>query len=132
MARFYLDEDVPVAVASFLSGAGHPTRATVTVGRLGRWDADQLLYAADRGWTIVTHNRRDYRALHEGWLAWSPRWREPHPHAGILTLDKGHRLTAGDYASTILALLATGDLTLANRTYDWFAGSGGRWVQWRP
>lgn len=132
MAQFYLDEDVPVAVASLLSAAGHPARTTVATGRLGRWDADQLLYATDRGWTLVTHNRRDYRALHEGWLVWSSRWREPRLHAGILTLDKGERLAADDYAVAVLALLAADGLTLANRAYEWFARGGGQWAQWRP
>lgn len=132
MAQLYLDEDIPVAVAGGLTAAGHLTRTTVAVGRLGRWDADQLLYAADQGWIMVTHNRRDFRALHEGWLAWSPRWREPRPHAGILTLDQSNRLVAGDYASAFLALLATDALTLANRAYDWFARGGGQWLQWRP
>ena len=132
MAQLYLDEDVPVAVAGLIAAAGHAAQTTVALGRLGRWDADQLAYATDRGWTIVTHNRRDYHALHEAWLTWSPRWREPRPHAGILTLDQGHRLAASDYASAIRALLAVDALTLANRTYDWFARGGGQWVQWRP
>ena len=132
MAQLYLDEDIPVAVAGLLAAAGHVAQTTVALGRLGRWDADQLAYASDRGWTLVTHNRRDYHALHEAWLPWSPRWREPHPHAGILTLDQGHRLAASDYASALRALLAADTRTLANRTYDWFARGGGQWVQWRP
>jgi hypothetical protein len=90
------------------------------------------LYATDQGWAIVTHNRRDYRALHEGWLVWSAQWREPRPHGGILTLDKGNRLAPGDYASAILALLAVEDLTLLNSAFDWFARGGGQWIPWRP
>jgi hypothetical protein len=131
MATLYLDEDIPLAVASLLSTAGHPTRTTVAGGRLGKWDAEQLLYATEQGWAIVTHNRRDYRALHEGWPIWSSRWKEPIPHGGILTLDKGERLSASDYASAILTLLEEDAVTLANHTYDWFARGGGQWVQWR-
>lgn len=132
MAQLYLDEDVPVAVAALLAAAGHPARTTVAAGRLGRWDAEQLLYAADQGWTLVTHNRRDYHALHEAWLTWSPRWQDPRPHAGILILDQGERLTAGDYAAALLALLGGEAPTLTNRAYDWFARSGGQWARWRP
>lgn len=132
MAQLYLDEDVPVTVATLLAAAGHPARTAVAVGRLGRWDAEQLLYAAEQGWTIVTHNRRDYHALHEAWLTWSPRWRVPRPHAGILILDQGERLTAGDYAAALLALLGGNAPPLANRAYDWFARGGGRWERWRP
>ena len=114
MANFYLDEDFPIAVAGLLTAAGHPTRTTVAAGRVGRWDAEQLLYATEQGWTIVTHNRRDFRALHEGWIVWSSRWREPRPHGGILTL------------------LAVDGLTLVNGTFEWFARNGGEWVEWRP
>jgi hypothetical protein len=132
MAYLYLDEDIPIEVASLLTSAGHPTRTTVAVGRVGRWDAEQLLYATEQGWTIVTHNRRDFRALHEGWLTWSPQWREPHPHGGILSLDKGNRLAASDYAAAILTLLSTDGLTLENHTFEWFTRNGGEWVAWRP
>jgi hypothetical protein len=116
----------------YLSAAGHPTRTTVGVGRLGRWDAEQLLFASEQGWTLVTHNRRDYHALHEGWIVWSPRWREPLSHQGILTLDQGYRLRPSDYARALLTLLSSEGLLLANRTYDWFARNGGEWVAWRP
>ncbi len=132
MAFFYLDEDMPIAVAGFLVTAGHSARTTVVERRLGRWDADQLLYATERGWTIVTHNRRDYRALHEGWIVWSGLWREPQPHGGILTLDKGIGLAASDYAEAITQLVADPAQILANRTYEWFTRAGGQWVQWRP
>ena len=132
MAHLYLDEDFPTAVARLLTAAGHSARTTVAAGRLRRWDADQLLYATEQGWTIVTHNRRDYHALHEGWLIWSRQWREPRPHGGILTLDQGNRLAPSDYASALLALLAVDGLVLPNSTFDWFARNGGEWVAWRP
>lgn len=40
-------------------------------GRLGSSDGQQLAYAAERGWTLVTHNRTDFESLvvryfHEG------------------------------------------------------------------
>jgi Domain of unknown function (DUF5615) len=132
MAFLYLDEDIPIEVASLLTSAGHPTRTTVAVGRVGRWDAEQLLYATEQGWTIVTHNRRDFRALHESWLVWSFLWREPRPHGGILTLDKGNRLVASDYVTAILTLLTVDSLALANTTFEWFARNGGEWIEWRP
>lgn len=131
MAAFYLDEDIPIAVAHFLTEAGHSVRTTVAEQRLGRWGADQLLYVAERGWILVTHNRRDYRALHEGWIVWSALWVQPQSHGGILTIDKGNRLTASDYAGAIATLMSDPAPTLANRTYEWFAHSGGQWVEWR-
>lgn len=131
MAAFYLDEDMPIGVASFLTSAGHSMRTTVAERRLGRWDADQLLYATERDWTLVTYNRRDYRALHEGWVVWSALWQEPRPHGGILTLDKGIGLAARDYAEAITLLVSNPEVMLVNRTYEWFAHSGGQWMLWR-
>lgn len=133
MARFYLDEDIPVTLSAILTANGHPTLTTVQAGNLHTWDAAQLLFATDGGRTLVTHNRGDYRALHEGWLHWSPRWREQQPHAGILILGQGNqRLSAEDYANAILTFLLTAPESLANMTFDWYAPPRGTWVQWRP
>ena len=96
MAAFYLDEDIPIAVAHFLTEAGHSVRTMVAEQRLGRWEADQ-----------------------------------PQSHGGILTIDKGNRLTASDYAEAIATLMSDPAPTLANRTYEWFAHSGGQWMEWR-
>jgi hypothetical protein len=45
-------------------------------------DAGQLAFAAARGWTIVTHNGRHFRALHRVFR------REGHQHAGIIVLPE--------------------------------------------
>lgn len=132
MTRFYLDEDVQSLVTPSLRGAGHDVLTTVAARRLRAWDTDQLLYATENDYVLVTHNRRDYRALHEGWLVWSSRWQEPRPHGGILTLDMGQRLNASVWVAAIATLLANTALVLPNHTYDWYArGGGGQWVEWR-
>src|SRR4051812_1845872 len=108
MARFYLDEDVPVALSAILTANGHPTTTTVQAGNLHIWDADQLLYATEHDLILVTHNRGDYRALHEGWVRWSQQWQVEKVHSGILILGKGNnRLSAQDYAQAILTFLQT-------------------------
>lgn len=133
MARFYLDEDVPVGVSAFLTRGGHQTLTTVEARNLQLRDAAQLLYATDNDRVLVTHNRGDYRALHEAWLHWSPRWRTQEAHGGILILGKGNqRLSAEDYANAILAFLATAPASLKNTTFDWFAPPRDQWVQWQP
>ncbi len=60
MTLFYCDEDVRVEVAAFLIQTGHRAWTTVGERRLGAWDSDQLRYASDHGWTLITHNRRDF------------------------------------------------------------------------
>ncbi len=133
MARFYLDEDVPVTLSAILAANGHPSITTVQAGNLHVWDAAQLLYAADNQRILVTHNRGDYRALHEGWVHWSSRWHTQQPHGGILILGKGNqRLTVADYAQAILAFLQMTPVSIENMTFDWFAPPRNEWVQWRP
>lgn len=132
MGRFYLDENIPVGVAPLLAAAFHETVTTRSAGNLGTWDADQLSFATEQGLTLVTHDRRDYRTLHDAWIRWSPHWQEPRPHAGILILDKGQRLAAPDYTEAIVAFLSTAPPSLTNLAFDWFARDSGVWVQWRP
>jgi hypothetical protein len=61
--EFYLDEDVSVLLATLLRARGFSARTTEEEGRKRASDADQLAYATDRGWTIITHNRKHFEAL---------------------------------------------------------------------
>ncbi len=71
MAAFYFDEDVAEDLLPLLAERGHTIVTTRMEGRKGAPDPRQLLYAAGRGWTLVTLNRGDYRLLHDAWLMWS-------------------------------------------------------------
>jgi hypothetical protein len=123
------DEDVPIGLARLLIDAGCPTRTTRGTNRLNAWDADQLLFAAEQGWTLSTHNRKDFRMLHDAWVLWPSRWHEPQVHGGILAFDRGP--SAEQIVRAIRGLLAAMDESLAGRTFDWFARDGGTWKQWR-
>src|SRR3954452_8141492 len=59
----YLDEDVDVLVASLLRARGLQMTATRDAGQLQQSDANQLMFAADEGMVLVTHNRSDFEAL---------------------------------------------------------------------
>lgn len=59
----YLDEDVAAVIAPMLTSRGYPATTTLESGRTGASDREQLLLAADRGWTLVTHNRADFARL---------------------------------------------------------------------
>jgi hypothetical protein len=81
-AAFYLDEDVTEALATPLRGRGHQVTTTTAAGRKGTRDHEQLWFAAQRGWILITVNRRDFESLHGAWLLWSV----PRSHAGIIVL----------------------------------------------
>ena len=68
-AELYLDEDVDVLVAEVVRARGFAATTTVEAGNLGAPDADQLEYAASRQLTFVTHNREDFKVLHEHFLS---------------------------------------------------------------
>jgi hypothetical protein len=54
-------------------------------------DAQVLLRAAEARQTLVTHNSRDFRALHEAWVTWRRRWaREVEETTGIAVLLTQH------------------------------------------
>lgn len=70
MADFYLDEDVGQVLATGLRQFGHSSVRTVSEGRSGATDADQLAYAATNQLILVTHNQNDFRNLHAIWQQW--------------------------------------------------------------
>ncbi|HEX5504631.1 MAG TPA: DUF5615 family PIN-like protein, partial [Thermomicrobiales bacterium] len=61
MAAFYADENIALGLAPALRRYGHSVTSTAEEHRLGAPDPHQLFYAAERGWTLITHNRRDFR-----------------------------------------------------------------------
>ncbi len=120
---FYTDEDVGVRVAEFLRARGYDAISARNANRLEESDADQLRYAARQGWTVITHNAKHFRRLHEEWGATGQA------HAGILTLDrppKPRLPTPEEFAARIADLLATPDLVLANALWRWRGNN-----QWR-
>lgn len=62
-ARLYLDEDVHVRVADIMRGRGYEVSTARDEGMLGKSDAEQLAFAAERGMVFVTHNRADFEEL---------------------------------------------------------------------
>lgn len=88
MAAFYLDEDVSLRLARFLIDRGHHVATTDEEGRKGASDARQLLFAAERGWTLLTNNSDHYRLLHDAWLVWAHEWGYVQRHAGVLVLPQ--------------------------------------------
>ncbi len=79
--RLYLNENVPIRLVHLLSVDGIEAFHTVDVGNRGVSDQDQLEYAAELGFILVSHNRKHFRQLHARWL------QEKRFHSGILVMD---------------------------------------------
>lgn len=116
MPVLYLDEDVKFEVALTLRALQYDITTTRGEGRLQARDPAQLRFAAQHGRVLVTCNRRDFHALHEGWLDWSRAWSVGRDHAGVLAMDQGHLVS--DYVNALIAFFAV-ELPLTNRMYDW-------------
>src|SRR4029077_5899944 len=74
----YTDEDVTDRLASLLQERGYEAESVLKAGTTGWTDEEQLAFAASRGWTLLTYNRRDFSALARHWPDASPS------HAGII------------------------------------------------
>ena len=74
----YTDEDVSDRLAVLLRDHGYEAESALSAGTSGFSDEQQLLFAAHRGWTILTFNIRDFVIL-------ARRWRDAgREHAGIV------------------------------------------------
>jgi hypothetical protein len=64
----YLNENVPLRLTDMLLQHGIHAEHTIKVGNQGVSDEMQLEYAANKGYILVTHNRKDFRQLHKLWI----------------------------------------------------------------
>jgi len=127
MARFYLDEDIPLALADLLRVNGHTVTTTRDERRLGSLDPEQLLFAANGGLTLVTHNRKDFARLHEAWLIWARDWGVARSHAGIIVLGRARGKSPAEYAALVRDLLTDSQLSLPDTFHRWHPEQG-----WTP
>lgn len=88
LAKLYLNENIPIRLAGLLADFGIIAIHTLDVNNKGNSDEFQLQYAAQNGYVLVTHNRKDFRRLHERWI------QNRKVHSGILVMrhDEPERL----------------------------------------
>jgi hypothetical protein len=120
MAAFYLDEDVPEALATLLVALGHTATTARAANRKGLPDYAQLWHAALHGWVFITLNRKDYALLHRAWRLWGVAQQHP----GILIAPHVPRANLAGLATAIDALGANPAPVLANTLFAWTATAG--------
>jgi Domain of unknown function (DUF5615) len=83
-----LDEDVSYDLVGNLRDVGYVMNSVKDSGNFGLTDARRLLWAVEHGRTMITHNRKDFRLLHEALSLWASRWgaADVLHHHGILVL----------------------------------------------
>jgi len=92
-------------------------------------DEAHLSLAARSGWTLITHNAKDFSLLHAAWLRWSADWQTLAHHAGILVLIPP--VSPAEAANEIVSLLEAGqepgdELYIWRRHSGWSRGSQAR------
>jgi hypothetical protein len=122
MVDVYVDSDVSTHHAGILIAHGHSARTARDEDRESARDPEQLLLAAQRGWVLITHNKKDFRLLHDAWQDWSVAWRVARNHSGIFILEQ---VPVTVFAPAVLALLDSG-AQFTNRLYEWSRAHGWR------
>jgi len=67
--KVYLDEDVQAFIAQALRQRGWEALTTAAAGQKGATDVDQISFATDHGYAILTYNSRDFPRLHYEFVA---------------------------------------------------------------
>lgn len=92
----FLDEDVDVDLVPALRKKGYEAYSVRDVGRRGLSDEEQLKFATERGWTLVSHNVPHFEGIHKEWLNADKK------HAGIIV---SKRVEIGRMLRALLNLL---------------------------
>jgi hypothetical protein len=101
----------------------------VTSDELGLGDAIdsyQVLTAAHNGWVLMSHNRKDFRLLHNAWLLWRDAWgvSASVAHGGILILPHDR---ASDTVQRLDLFATSRPGSLADQIYEYRTSRG--WVR---
>jgi len=97
----YTDEDVTPRLADLLRERGYESQSVWDAGTVGLTDEEQLLFAASRGWTILTYNRKDFATLARRWYG------DGREHAGIVLSRQFSSRQTGELLRQVCGLLET-------------------------
>ena len=135
MARLCLNHYISLKLAPLLERAGHDVAITREVGGDRATDDALLLVATQSGRIFITHNRNDFRLLHDAWLNWPAAFGMVFPpHPGILILDQGSPETLARVLTHFLDVMPPE--RIANGIFWWHHHDGWRQpiagAQWEP
>jgi hypothetical protein len=138
LANLYFDHNISRHVRLFLWDSSHDLVFTRDIGRSGSTDDAQFLFSVQAGRIFITHDRHDFRLLHDAWLTWSVAFGMVlPPHPGILVLDQAPPETLARALSGFLGATTPGELPNAifwwHRHDGWRQPiTGGTWVPFQP
>ena len=95
-SKIYLDEDVNVLIAKYVRLQNFNALTVTEAGKRGESDAEQLRFAADNGYAILTHNRVDFEKLARAYFE------KAQSHGGIVIAV---RRPANEVAAKLLNVL---------------------------
>lgn len=128
MARFYLDECVPLPLVQLLTQHGHDVAAAMPLGLRGRNDPFHFKYAVEQRRILITTNQSDFRLLHRFWITLQSWGVLPSPHHGILSTAIRY-LDEHTFAQAITDHLAQRE-TLSNVFWMWDPATGWHADKW--
>jgi len=128
MARLYLDECVPLPLASLLALHGHDVTTAVQLGVRSRNDPFHFKYATEQRRILVTTNQSDFRLLHRFWITMQSWEVLAFPHQGILATAI-RQLNEQAFAQTATDQL-TQQGTITNTFWMWDPATGWHIDKW--
>jgi hypothetical protein len=94
--RLYLDADVDVRLAANLRRAGYDCVSAREVGNAALDDETQMVFAANEGRTLLTHNIQHFVPIFERW------WHAGLSHPGVVV---SQQVPLGELQRRVLRLL---------------------------
>lgn len=96
--RLYLDADVDVKLAASLRRVGYDCVSAREIGNADLDDESQMIFAANEGRVLLTHNIQDFVPIFERW------WHTGLGHSGIIV---SQQIPPGEPQRRVVRLLDT-------------------------
>ena len=116
--HLYFDEDMPQGIGDMLRGMGYTVHTVDEVGARSEDDSTHLRISTERGWVLITQNRKDFRRLHWLWTTFYNWDVLPQAHGGILTIYQQRPELTAEWAAAIHEFLQPRG-TLRGEMYMW-------------